>query len=372
MSALAGRVIGEKWKGFFVFELNDTAGNGLDAFELEYIDGKVVIRGRNGVSMASGFNYYLKNYARVNYNPLFAGNTDMPEVLPAFNGKITKRTNYDKRYALNFCTFSYTMAFWGWAEFEVYLDYAAMNGVNLMLQLVGQEEVLVRFLENFGYTIDDVLEYISGPGYFAWFYMQNMTGWGGPLPYNWLYQRVELGRRINDRMHTYGMRPVLQGFSGMVPVDFRQKLNEHRGVTEGDPGYWPQYQDGNDARNSIAAQGEWVGFKRPDMIRTISASGNYFAETAGKFYRAQSEVFGNVSNYYAVDPFHEGGNIQGMNRTGVYKTISQEMVKADPCAVWLIQQWGNSVRAETLQGIDRSHVLVLDLNSEMRSLTDPM
>jgi len=370
MSDMVCRVLGDAWKDSFVFEIID--GKGMDTFELEYISEKVVIRGPNGVSLASGFNAYLKRFAYVNYNPMFESNLNMPSVLPSFSGKIIEKTAYTKRYALNFCTFSYTMAFWGWQEFERYLDWAAMNGINLMLQIVGQEEVIKRFLEEFGYTLDDVLDYISGPGYFAWFYMQNMTGWGGPLPLSWFEQRAELGRKIHDRMQTFGIQPVLQGFSGMVPNNFREVFNASRSLKPGDDGYLPQFADEADPRNSIAPQGEWCGYKRPDMIRTISESGNFFEEAAKIFYAAQTQVFGNISSYYAVDPFHEGGNRQGMDRSEVYKSVQSAMVCSDSAAVWVIQQWGRNVSLETLRLLDKGHTLVLDLNAEMKPENEPM
>ncbi|MCL2572388.1 MAG: alpha-N-acetylglucosaminidase [Defluviitaleaceae bacterium] len=356
-SDIVTRVLGSKWKSSFQFEEIQASS---EQYELECIGDKIVIRGTTPVAQVSGFNAYLKEYCHVNYNPLFESNLNMPPTLPLFEGKITRQTNYTYRYALNFCTFSYTMAFWGWPEYEKFLDWAAMNGINLMLQIVGQEEVLHQFLSQYGYSTQDVLDYICGPGYFAWFYMQNLTSWGGPLPESWLSHQAELGRKINARMKTLGITPVLQGFSGMVPVDLQKRMG------------WPQYDNPTDPRNAIAPQGQWIGFKRPDMIRTTSTSGNFFEEAAKHFYNAQRNVFGDVSNFYAVDPFHEGGNIQGMERSQVYNKVQKAMIDADPDAIWLLQQWGGNITTETLQLMDQDHTLVLDLNSEMRDCSQPM
>ena len=98
-----------------------------------------------------------------------------------------------------------------------------MNGVNLMLDIVGQEEVLRETLTQYGYSDDEVREYLSGPGYYAWFYMQNLYSVGGPLPAAWFEQRVELGRRIHDRMQAYGITPVIQGFGGQVRPTSRRR-----------------------------------------------------------------------------------------------------------------------------------------------------
>ncbi|MDR2560707.1 MAG: alpha-N-acetylglucosaminidase C-terminal domain-containing protein [Holophagales bacterium] len=350
MVGLVGRVLGDKWKGNFSFEVADVAANGKDAFEIEAADGRVAIRGHNGVSLASGLNFYLKNYARVNYNPLFVSNLNMPTELPATGGKVLRQTNYDVRYALNFCTYSYTMAFWGWSEYEAYLDWAAMNGINLMLDIVGQEEVQRRLLLKYGYTENEIRDYICGPAYFAWFYMQNMTGFGGPLPDNWFAQRVELGRRMHDRMQAYGISPVLQGFSGMVPTDFKDK----------NPGA------------STIAQGDWCGFVRPDMLRTLETGDkDWFPRMAADFYKAQSDVFGPAARHYAVDPFHEGGKMGGMDAGDTYRRIQDAMVKANGDAIWVIQQW-SSLNAAKLGKLDKDHAIVLDLFSEMRPQNDVM
>ena len=109
---LVGRVIGERWVDKFDFQLRGKA-DGKDVFEISDAgDGRISIRGNNGVSLASGLNYYLRHWCKVDYNPLFGSQLSMPESLPAVGRKILKYTNYEYRYALNFCTYSYTMAFW--------------------------------------------------------------------------------------------------------------------------------------------------------------------------------------------------------------------------------------------------------------------
>ena len=252
LSDLVGRVIGERWRDSFVFRQEDIhSANGNDAFELQQEDNRIVICGPNGISMASGLNHYLKKYALVNFNPLFVSNIKMPQRLPALTGRIRRSTNYDIRYALNFCTYSYTMAFWGWKEYEALLDWFALNGVNLMLDIVGQEEVQRRFLREYGYSEEEIGAYIPGPAYLPWFFMQNMSGFGGPLPEKWFEQRVELARRMHDRMQAFGIRPVLMGFAGMVPGDFGAKHPEA----------------------SVIEQGLWCGFSRPAMLRVCGSEG---------------------------------------------------------------------------------------------------
>lgn len=348
VQALVGRVIGEQWISKFKFELrNDLNGN--DVFELENGNGKIIVRGNDGVSLASGFNYYLKNYAMVDYNPLFDSNTKMDKLVK-LDKKIVKETQYDVRYALNFCTYSYSMAFWGWDEYQEFIDWAAMNGVNVMLDIVGQEEVLRQTLKQYNYTDEEIKEYIAGPGYFAWFYMQNLYSFGGPLPDNWFEQRVELGRKMHDRMQAYGIDPVIQGFSGQVPLTFDDK-NEGAVLTPID---------------------EWPSFTRPAIIKTYlsneeiaAGKKDYFKDMSKVFYDAQKNVFGDVSDYYACDPFHEGGNTAGLDITNIFSTVQTEMLNNNEDAIWVLQQWQGNLSWENLSGLVKpEQALALDLQTD--------
>ena len=300
--------------------------------------------------MASGFNYYLKNYVNIDYNPLYASNTALDELKPV-GGKVVKEAQFDVRYALNFCTYSYTMSFWNWDEYEEFLDWCAMNGINLVLDIVGQEEVLRQTLKEFNYTDEEIKDYICGPAYFAWFYMQNLYSVGGPLPNAWFEQRTELGRRIHDRMQTYGISPVIQGFAGQVPETFAEK---NEGAV-------------------LIATGNWSGFTRPTMIRTYltdaeTAAGkvNYFSDVAEVFYEKQQNVFGNASHYYATDPFHEGGNTGGLNTATIFQEVQKEMLKSDPDAIWVMQQWQGNLNNNNLSKIDKSKALPLILQADMK------
>lgn len=59
------RRIGAAYKDWFTFELADAA-NGYDYYDLSQSNGKIHIKGNNGVSLATGLNYYLKYYCNVN------------------------------------------------------------------------------------------------------------------------------------------------------------------------------------------------------------------------------------------------------------------------------------------------------------------
>ena len=84
---------------------------GTDFFELDQAGNKVVVRGNNYVSIATGIHWYLKYHAGIHlsWNCMKA---QLPDVLPPVSRKERHETALQDRYYLNYCTHSYSMAFW--------------------------------------------------------------------------------------------------------------------------------------------------------------------------------------------------------------------------------------------------------------------
>ena len=338
------RRLGEEYKSWFTLELGENPENtGYDFYELSILDGKVHVKGNDGVSLATGINHFLKYYCNVNISQV-GDQVNMPAEIPAIEGTVHKETKAEVRYSYNYCTLSYSMAFWGKDEWRDELDWLALNGVNVVLDATAQEEVWRRFLGKLGYEHEDIKDYIAGPAYYAWAYMANLSGFGGPVHDSWFEERTELARENQLIMRKLGMQPVLQGYSGMVPTDIQDY----------------------DSSAQIIAQGKWCSFQRPAMLVTTS---DKFDEYAALFYECQKEVYGNTSDYYATDPFHEGGNTGGMNSSDIAKEVLTSMMDADADAIWIIQAWQGNPTTALLNGLDRvengaQHALVLDLYAE--------
>lgn len=332
------RTIGAQYLDWFSFVLEENKESDLDYYELSDVDGKVQIKGNKGLSLTTGLNYYLKYFCNVLITQQ-SRQINMPDTMVPVKEVISKETPYEVRYAYNYCTHSYTMAFWGETQWQSELDYLALNGFNTILDITGQEEVWRRFLGEIGYSNDEIKDWLVGPSYYGWQFMANMENVNGPIPDSWFADRTELARKNQRQMRALGMTPVLQGYSGMVPNSIKDK----------------------DANAQIIAQGLWNGMQRPAMLKTNSDT---FTRYADMFYQAQQEVYGDVSKYYATDPFHEGGNTGGIGRDIVGRRVLDEMKKADNDAVWVIQSW--SFQTSLLQNISAeekvNNILLLDLN----------
>ena len=342
------RRLGESYKSWFTLELAESS-NGYDYFELSTMDGKIHVKGNDGVSLATGINHYLKYYCNVNISQV-GDQVTMPASAPVIDGTVHKETKAAVRYSYNYCTLSYSMAFWGEPEWRNELDWLALNGVNVVLDATAQEEVWRRFLGKLGYTHQEAKDYIAGPAYYAWAYMANLSGFGGPVHDSWFEERTELARKNQQIMRNLGMQPVLQGYSGMVPTDIVSKAAGEYALTSSD----------------IITQGSWCSFQRPAMLVTTSTTFDKYAEL---FYTCQKEVYGDTSDYYATDPFHEGGNTGGMNALDISREVLTSMLEADSDAIWIIQAWQGNPTTALLNGLDEvengaQHALVLDLYAE--------
>lgn len=334
------RTVGPQYRDWFSFEVAPNTANDNDYFELGDKDGKVHIKGNKGISITTGLNYYYKNYLNVHISEQTM-QVKMPNALVPIGGSsVRKETEYKIRYAFNYCTLSYTFAFFGMEDWQRENDWLALNGVNVVLDLAGQEATWVKFLMNFGYSFDDAKDWLTGPAYNAWQFMANMEAFGGPVPDGYLVDRAELARSSQRWKNSLGMQTVLQGYAGVVPTNFNE------------------FQPGV----AVIKQGTWNGFSRPDMIATDSP---LYDEYASMFFEAQEFVYGKTSHYYAADPFHEGGKRpSGLSDATIAEEVLNSMIKYDEEAVWIVQGWQSNPTNDLLNGMgDRrnDHVLIVDL-----------
>lgn len=318
--------------------MTETVRSDRDFFEITSKNGKPLIRGNNYVSIASGINWYLKYSVGVHltWNSMHAS---LPATLPLVQGVERHTTDIKHRYYLNYCTLSYSMAFWDWKRWEQELDWMALHGINLCLDIVGTDVVWRNVLLKLGYTKDEANGFVAGPAFQAWWLMNNLEGWGGPNSDNWYQQRERLQKQIMKRMKELGINVCLPGYSGMVPHDAKERL----GLDVADPGKWNDY-------------------KRPAFLQPTSKR---FAEIASIYYKEQQRLYGKA-DFYSMDPFHEGGNAGGVDLRKAGEAIMGAMKAVNPNAVWVVQAWGACPYPSMIKHLKNGDMLVLDLYSENR------
>ncbi|MBR7129163.1 MAG: alpha-N-acetylglucosaminidase N-terminal domain-containing protein, partial [Tidjanibacter sp.] len=174
------------------FEWRVLPAKGGDRWELSSENGKIVIAGNNAGSMAVGLNHYLKYYCLTEVSWYAADPVVLPATLPTVEVPVAAKARVKDRFFLNYCTYGYTMPWWGWSDWERLIDWMALNGVNLPLAITGQESIWYKVWSSLGLTDEEIRNYFTGPAHLPWHRMQNIDYWQGPLPKGWLEGQEEL------------------------------------------------------------------------------------------------------------------------------------------------------------------------------------
>lgn len=355
---LAGRVMGDR-AGQVRFETIAAPG-GCEYYEVEGEAGDVVVRGTNAQAMAVGLNRYLKNACRTSVSWFAHDAVVLPERLPAVPGKLSAEARCDKRFFLNYCTFGYTMPWWGWAEWERLIDWMALNGVNMPLAITGQEAVWQRVWGSMGLTDEQIRNYFTGPAHLPWHRMSNLDRWEGPLPQGWLDGQEALQKQILGRERALGMTPVLPAFAGHVPAEL-QTLHPEA---------------------DIMTMSSWGGFKDAYRSSFLSPTDPLFAQIQQKFLAEQTRLYG-TDHIYGADPLNEVQlpRWDAEYLASVARHIYASLEAADPEAVWLQmtwhffydKEWTDELREAFMRAVPGDKLVSLDYyceNAEVSRITE--
>ena len=325
-------------------------------FTLSCDGSKVKVVGSDNIAVATGINWYLQHYAGVDIS-WNAPTATLPSTLPACAAE-THTASVDWRYYLNFCTYSYSMSFWDWERWQQELDWMALHGINMPLAITGMECVWKDVLMNcYGYTLEEVNTFVCGSAYYGWFFMNNLTAWGGPQPESWYIQQQTLARKIFQRMKDFGMSPVIPGYVGMIPKEFCSRGSRSLSGSRGSRGSseWME--------SDIVNGGNWCSFVRPYFVNNTDR----LKEFAANYYAAFDRLFGDVctTHFYAIDPFHEGGVPNGVTDAKASVAAMWDALQSyDNEAVWVAQHWQDNPTPIVTHTIPRGRLIILDLHGD--------
>ena len=300
------------------FKLIPSTAGGHDVFTLESQGSKVVIAGNNANSMAVGLNRYLNRYCKTTVSWYGDIAVDLPSTLPDVPVWETVEARVPQRFFLNYCTFGYTMPFWDWADWERFIDWMALNGINMPLAITGQEAVWYNVWTRMGMTDEEVRGYFTGPVYLPWHRMANIDAWCGPLPKEWLDGQAELQKKIVARERALNMRPVLPAFAGHVP----RRLKE-------------MYPNAD-----IKAMSTWDEFEEPYRTFFLNSEDPLYAKIQKMFLEEQTRMFG-TDHIYGIDPFNEMDppSFEPEYLNKISRHIYSSLTAVDPKAEWLQMGW---------------------------------
>ncbi|GAA4425858.1 alpha-N-acetylglucosaminidase [Georgenia halophila] len=337
LDGLAARVIGAR-AADVTFEWLDGPGR---RFSYSATQGQLTVRATGPGSAAVGLHDYLRRHCgtAVSWDdPRPPGPRWLPDAPPT-----ERSAHVTETYYLNFCTFSYTSAWWDWEQWEREIDWMALHGITTPLMMVGHEAVIERVLLDEGLEPAAVSGFLSGPAYLPFLAMGNLDGFAGPLPDGWIPARRKLAGQILQRQRDLGMRPVLPAFTGHVPAE----LAAGRGSSR-----------------------EWQGHR----TQVIGPEDPLFRRLAASTVHVQQELWG-TDHRYASDPFIEMVPVEDdPDYPGrVAEALLAGLTDADRQAVWFLQCWPFAYQSDFwteervrafLEAIPDERLVLLDLWAE--------
>ena len=245
------------------------------------------------------------------------------------------------RLAYNYCTLSYTFAYYSDEEWDAEIERLADRGYNVALVIDGTFKVWQQTLRSLGYSEEEIFAFIPDECARAWWLMGNLTGEGGPLDQKTIDEDAARGRRICAKMREKGIEPILQGFTGMMP------LGEKYGALQ---------------------QGKWACYERPPILNPTSEA---FYKISKVWYRELEKVYGFKPKYLAGDLFHEGGKIDGVDVTAATREVQAAQQRAFPGVIWVVQAWQANPTLDIRAGLDPRFTLIEALVKDMGSQPAP-
>lgn len=308
-----------------------------DKYSVTAKDGKVFVNANNYISAFHGLYAYLQKYCRVQLSWCGTDSIELDELV-MFDGEFSNTIEQKFRVYLNYCTLDYTACWWDFERWEKEIDFMAMNGINMPLCVIGTEAVWYETLLQFGFTKDEALSSVTGPAFWAWHLMTNIDSYLPPKDEKYIYERLELGRKILNRCLEFGMQPIQQGFSGHVPMKLMEKYPKAK----------------------ILAKKGWCKYPETAQLDPLDP---LFQEFGTAHLKTLERLFGNY-HYLACDPFHEGTPPKKWHHylRAVGKSINKLYESFDKDSIWVMQGW--TPYKDIIKAVPKDRLLILDLNSE--------
>ena len=347
--SLAERIINKSKAQQIKFKQKDAD---KDFFELKSERNNIVITANNVNSMAMGLGHYIRYCCNQDISWENFSQITLPDTLPRIEKTICREARVEDRFFLNYCTFGYTTVWWQWKEWEYFIDWMALNGINMPLACCGQEAIWYRIWRKHGLSDSQIRAYFTGPAHLPWHRMINMDKWQGMLPKSWLKEQEKLQSLIVKRERELGMKPILPAFAGHVPEALKEI-----------------YPNAKITRNT-----SWGGFKDTYRSFFLSPQDSLFSIIQKESLEEQEKLYG-TDHLYAIDPFNEvdppSWEENFLRKTA--ETIYNSVAHHDPKAVWIQMTWlfyidqshWQPQKTEAfLNGVDKDKLLLLDYYAE--------
>lgn len=201
----------------------------------------VAISASSVSEVTAGLGVYLREVCNMTFGwPRGGGsNVAIPNPWPCVGQPITRKRVAPWSYIMNVCTHSYSLVWYGWKEWQAFIDWMALSGINMALAMTGQEEIQYKVFTALGLNSTDIDSWFNGPAFLTWSRGQNEYGnnIAGPLPRSWMIDQWNLQKQIVARYRSLGIVSQLPAFQGNVPVSLRKIYSDLNITQQGDTGW---------------------------------------------------------------------------------------------------------------------------------------
>eukprot|EP00929_Paragymnodinium_shiwhaense_P005980 TRINITY_DN10875_c0_g1_i1.p1 TRINITY_DN10875_c0_g1~~TRINITY_DN10875_c0_g1_i1.p1 ORF type:complete len:829 (-),score=178.72 TRINITY_DN10875_c0_g1_i1:88-2508(-) len=241
---LVGRVLPGSQQ-HFVFRLVprcDGLEKGKACYQLADSGNQLVVSATGVSELTAGLGYYLRHYCNMTIGWKRGGGSRIavPSAWPQIGeAGFVRSRSVPWSYMMNVCTHSYSLVWYDWQDWQRFIDWMALSGINNVLALTGQEEVQFKVFQKLGLKDDDIRGWFNGPAFLTWSRGQNEYGAGiaGPLPRSWMKEQWELQKQILARYRALGIVGQLPGFQGNVPASLKAIAQDSNMTIQGATGW---------------------------------------------------------------------------------------------------------------------------------------
>ena len=119
------------------FALSLSAGDEDDAssehsFRIEAKGGKVSISASGTNELAAGLGHYLREFCDCVIGWPRGGGSRVAKPAGGWpDAAVSRKRSVPWSYAMNVCTHSYSLVWYGWGEWEAFIDWMALSGINM-------------------------------------------------------------------------------------------------------------------------------------------------------------------------------------------------------------------------------------------------
>lgn len=332
-------------------------------------DEQVKITASTASELGAGVGWYLRHYCNMTLGWPSGGGSRIiiPDAWPKIGSRpVVKKRAVPWSYFMNVCTHSYSLVWYNEQDWEAFIDWLSLTGINMILALTGQEQVFYETFRQFGVEDLDIRSWFNGPAFLTWSRGQNEYGNNicGPLPKSWMEDQSGLQKNfILPRLRSLGIVGQLPGFQGNVPIQIKEMFHDENITQQGATGwmnsldplfgkiadvYMEKLLDSFGTDHWYQLDGYFNGGTAPWMAESEIESYEY-PDLAGRPLQRDESWFLRGAAAY-----------EGLNRT-------------DPQAIWSFQGfafigWHRPDQAEALKGlidsVPKDNFVIMDMSNK--------